>query len=132
MKVMIAGGSVHKAEIVRRVMETMEKDGIDPGVVEIVGGASNGIEPIYETEYKRRVGLADGEAKQMLAAFMGLAGAGVPSWMVKNDTDYDPNRFSIEPTHGQEYIAARREVKKAKKALYGPSTAKKNKKRRGY
>lgn len=113
-------------------MDTMEKDGIDTGVVELVGGASNGIEPIYETEYERRVGLADGEAKQMLAAFMGLAGASLPSCMVKNDTDFDPNRFSVEPAHDEEYIAARREMKKAKKALYGPSTAKKNKKRRGY
>lgn len=129
MKVMIAGGSVHRAEIVRRIMDTMEKDGIDTGVVELVGGASNGIEPIYETEYERRVGLTDGEAKQMLAAFMGLAGVGLPS---SNDPEYDPNRFSVEPGHDEEYITARREVKKAKKALYGPSTAKKNKKRRGY
>lgn len=101
-------------------MDTMEKDGIDTGVVELVGGVSDDNR------------LADGEAKQMLAAFMGLAGASLPSWMIKDDPDYDPNRFNIEPTHGQEYIAARREVKKAKKALYGPSTAKKNKKRRGY
>lgn len=118
MKVMVMGDE-NKEAVIKKITKMAEENVINENEIEIEIVAGGDIERF----------VIDSNKAAELAAYMSFANAGISDWMHNRNTDFDPKRFSIGPTHDKEYITARREKKKHKTHQ---SSAKKNKKKRGF